>query len=154
VGTGCGAVALALSLERPDLSITGLDSSEDALVVARENRDRLGAGVKFVCADLLDGGVYDAVVANLPYVAAGAQLAPEIALFEPLGALLAGSDGLDTLRRLAARLGGRPAVHFTALEVGVGQAGAVRELLRGVGFGATKTRRDLAGHERIVVGSR
>ena len=154
VGTGCGAVALALALERPDLTLTGIDSSDDALVVARENRDRLGAEVTLVCADLLDGGAYDAVVANLPYVAAGTELAPEIALFEPRGALYAGSDGLDILRRLATRLEARPGVRFAALEVGIGQAGVVGELLRGAGFGATGIHRDLAGHERVVVGRR
>ena len=154
VGTGCGAVALALALERPDLTITGIDSSEDALVVARENRDRLGVEVTFVCADLLDNSPYDAVVANLPYVADGAELAPEIAHFEPREALYAGSDGLDTLRRLAAALGARPEIRFVALEVGAGQAGVVGELLCRVGLETMRIHRDLAGHERVVVGRR
>jgi release factor glutamine methyltransferase len=154
VGTGCGAVALALALERPDLTITGIDASEDALVVARENRDRLGAEVAFVCADLLDGSAYDAVVANLPYVAVGAELAPEIALFEPREALYAGSDGLHILRRLAARLKARPEARFAALEVGIGQAEVVGELLRRAGFSATRIHRDLGGRERVVVGRR
>jgi release factor glutamine methyltransferase len=154
VGTGCGAVALAIALERPDLAITGIDSSDDALVLARENRDRLGAEVQFVCADLLGGGVYYAVVANLPYVATSAELAPEIARFEPRRALYAGSDGLDSMRRLAARLAARPGVRFAALEVGLGQARTVQELLRRAGFAATDTRRDLAGHERVVIGRR
>ena len=154
VGTGCGAVALALALERPDLTITGIDSSEDALVVARENRDRLEVEVTFVSADLLDDGPYDAVVANLPYVADTAELAPEIALFEPSEALYAGSDGLHTLRRLAARLKARPEARFAALEVGIGQAEVVGELLRRAGFSATRIHRDLGGHERVVVGRR
>jgi release factor glutamine methyltransferase len=153
VGTGSGAVALALAVERPDLIICGIDVSEDALAVARANRDRLGAQVEFVCADLLDGREYDAVVANLPYVAAGAELSPEIALFEPPEALYAGSEGLDSLRRLAARLA-PSGVRFVALEVGLGQAGTVGELLRGAGLIAIETRRDLAGHERVVVGRR
>jgi release factor glutamine methyltransferase len=154
VGTGCGAVALALALERPDLTITGIDSSDDALSVARENRDRLGAEVTFVCADLLDGGTYDAVVANLPYVAAGAELAPEIAHYEPREALYAGSDGLDVLRRLAELLKARPKTRFVALEVGMGQAEAVGELLRSAGLRSTAIHRDLGGHERVVVGRR
>jgi release factor glutamine methyltransferase len=154
VGTGCGAVALALALERPDLTITGIDSSNDALAVARENRDRLSAEVTFACADLLGGGAYDAVVANLPYVAVGADLAPEIALFEPGAALYAGGDGLDTLRRLAAQLKARPEASFVALEVGIGQAGVVADLLRYAGFRATDIHRDLGGHERVVVGRR
>lgn len=154
VGTGCGAVALALALERPDLTITGIDSSDDALVVARCNRDRLGAEVTFVRADLLDGGEYEAVVANLPYVAADADLAPEIACFEPREALYAGADGLESLRRLASRLGACPGLRFVALEVGIGQAGVVGELLRSAGLRETGVRRDLAGHERVVVGRR
>ena len=154
VGTGSGAVALALKLERPDLLVTGVESSEQALEVARRNRHRLGAEVDFVRADLLDGHEYDAVVANLPYVAAEAQLPPEIALFEPPEALYAGGDGLDTLRRLTARLGACPTVRFVALEVGLGQAQTVSALLRDAAFTAIETRRDLAGHERVVVGRR
>ncbi|MGN6168617.1 MAG: peptide chain release factor N(5)-glutamine methyltransferase [Solirubrobacteraceae bacterium] len=154
VGTGCGAVAIALALERTDLTVTGIDASDDALVVARGNRDRLGAKVTFVCADLLDDGVYDAAVANLPYVGAGGHLAPEIALFEPHEALYAGTDGLDTLRRLASRLRARPGLRFVALEVGIGQARVVGELLRSAGFSETGVHRDLAGHERVVVGRR
>ncbi len=154
VGTGCGAVALALALERPDLTVTGIDSSEDALVVAAENRDRLGVEVTFVCTDLLDNGAYDAVVANLPYVADAAELAPEIALFEPRGALYAGSDGLDSLRRLATAVGARPGIRFVALEVGAGQGEMVGELLRRVGLDTIRIHRDLADHERVVVGRR
>jgi release factor glutamine methyltransferase len=154
VGTGCGAVALALALERPDLTVTGIDSSEDALVVAAENRDRLGVEVTFVCTDLLDNGAYDAVVANLPYVADAAELAPEIALFEPREALYAGSDGLDSLRRLATAVGARPGIRFVALEVGAGQGEMVGELLRRVGLDTIRIHRDLADHERVVVGRR
>jgi release factor glutamine methyltransferase len=154
VGTGCGAVALALALERPDLTVTGIDSSEDALVVAAENRDRLGVEVTFVCTDLLDNGAYDAVVANLPYVADAAELAPEIALFEPREALYAGSDGLDSLRRLATAVGARPGIRFVALEVGAGQGEMVGELLRRAGLDTIRIHRDLADHERVVVGRR
>jgi len=154
VGTGCGAVALALALERPDLTVTGIDSSEDALVVAAENRDRLGVEVTFVCTDLLDNGAYDAVVANLPYVADAAELAPELALFEPREALYAGSDGLDSLRRLATAVGARPGIRFAALEVGAGQGEMVGELLRRVGLDTIRIHRDLADHERVVVGRR
>lgn len=154
VGTGCGAVALALALERPDLTVTGIDSSDDALVVAAENRDRLGVEVTFVCTDLLDNGAYDAVVANLPYVADAAELAPELALFDPREALYAGSDGLDSLRRLATAVGARPGIRFAALEVGAGQGEMVGELLRRVGLDTIRIHRDLADHERVVVGRR
>jgi len=154
VGTGSGAVALALARERGDLRVTGIDVSEDALAVARANRERLGLEVEFVRADLLDDGAYDAVVANLPYVPRGAPLDPEIELFEPAEALYAGAEGLRVVERLAARLEAREDVRFAALEVVLGQAGDVMELLRGAGFGGLETHRDLAGHERVGVGRR
>jgi release factor glutamine methyltransferase len=147
VGTGSGAVALALKDERPDLDVTGFDISGDALDVARGNAGRLGLDVRFAEADLLDDGHYDAVVANLPYVPSGVQLQPEIADYEPAGALFAGLDGLDLIRRLIARVEDVP---FVALEIGFGQEGTVAELLGG----DTEILRDLAGHERVVVGRR
>jgi release factor glutamine methyltransferase len=151
VGTGSGAVALALKDERPDLAVVGIDVSADAVAVARGNGARLGLEVEFARADLLDDGVYDAVLANLPYVAAGAELAPEISLYEPPDALFAGADGLDVIRRLAARLAGSD-VGLVALEVGFDQAHAVGELLSASGFREISTLRDLAGHERVVLG--
>lgn len=154
VGTGGGAVALALKMERPDLAVTGIDTSEDALAVARENRDRLGVDVELVRADLLDRDRYDAVVANLPYVARGDRLPPEIELFEPPDAVYAGVDGLRVVRRLAARLGTCAGVRFSALEIGSGQAQVATELLRGAAFNAIETHRDLAGHERVVAARR
>jgi release factor glutamine methyltransferase len=109
--------------------------------------------VRFEQADLLVGvqGPFDAVLANLPYVPDGFPLAPEIASYEPPSALFAGADGLDLVRRLVAMLGAVPTV---ALEVGAGQAPAVRELLAGAGYGAVESVLDLAGHERVVVGRR
>lgn len=157
VGTGSGAVALALKHERADLEVTGIDASIEALAVARRNARRLGLSVCFTQSDLLDRGTYDAVLANLPYVAEGAaaRLAPEIGLYEPGEALFAGRDGLDMIRRLVGLLGG-PAfeeVKLAALEVAPEQASTVAALLRSSGF-AIKVLRDLAGHERVVVGSR
>jgi release factor glutamine methyltransferase len=154
VGTGSGAVALALADERPDLAVTGIDVSLDALAVARANAARLGLDVRFVHADLLDGARYDAVLANLPYVSAGAPLAPEIALYEPPDALFAGSDGLDAIRRLLVLLSGRAEVSLVALEVGFDQADAVAALVAAAGFGSVSRERDLAGHERVVAGRR
>jgi len=150
VGTGSGAVALALKDERPDLVVTATDASEDALAVARANAARLGLHVRFARADLLDGvGEVDAVVSNPPYVEDGAELAPEIARHEPAAALYAGLDGLDVVRRLVAQAGER-GVAFLALEVGDGQALAVEELARATGFGRVERRADLAGIERVV----
>jgi release factor glutamine methyltransferase len=155
VGTGSGAVALALTDERPDLVVRGLDESADALAVARQNAERLDLGVEFVRADLLDGARYDAVLANLPYVAEGAALEPEISVFEPRSALFAGADGLEVIRRLVAAVGerGRP-LPLLALEISAEQARPVSELLAGVGYGSVTVRRDLAGHDRVVVGTR
>jgi release factor glutamine methyltransferase len=154
VGTGSGAVALALKDERPDLAVVGTDTSPAALAVARANAARLGLDVTFVEGDLLAGaGEVDAVVSNPPYVEDGAPLQPEIARHEPPAALYAGGDGLAVIRRLVAAAAASPA-RFVALEVGAGQAREVGEALRAAGFGAVETRRDLAGIERVVVGRR
>jgi release factor glutamine methyltransferase len=150
VGTGSGAVALALKDERPDLAVTATDASEDALAVARANAARLGLEVRFVHADLLEGvGELDAVVSNPPYVEVGAELAPEIARHEPAHALYAGLDGLELVRPLVAQAGERGAA-FLAVEVGAGQALAVEELARAAGFGRIERRADLAGIDRVV----
>lgn len=155
VGTGSGAVALALKQERPDLRVAATDASPDALAVARANARRLGLEVAFHRADLLAGvpGRFEAVLANLPYVADPdlARLPPEVAEHEPGLALRGGRDGLDAIRRLVAQSG---AAAHVGLEVGAGQAGAVAGLLAAAGFRAVETRRDLAGVERVVVGRR
>ena len=153
VGTGSGAVALALKQERPDLRVVATDASPDALAVARGNADRLGLEVEFVQADLLDGvsGVFDAVLANLPYVPEQVPLQPEIARFEPSGALFAGPDGLDVIRRLVPML---EAVPLVALEFGFGQEVGIAVLMSEAGFGTVERLRDLAGHERVLVARR
>jgi len=158
VGTGSGAIALALKDERPDLDVSASDLSEDALALARANAERLGLDVTFVCADLLDGVAdeYDAVLANLPYVAERERgtLAPEIVRHEPPSALFAGADGLDAIRSLVAQLSERRRVGFVALELGAGQAPAVADLLRSAGFEKVERVPDLAGIERVVSGAR
>jgi release factor glutamine methyltransferase len=152
VGTGSGAVALALKDERPDLRVSGADVSADAVAVARANAARLGLEVRFVAADLMDGVSADAVLANLPYVAEGAELPPEIALYEPPGALFAGMDGLDVIRRAVAAVAG-PTVGLLALEIGSEQAESVSQLLWDAGFAEVAVRHDLAGLARVVVGT-
>ncbi len=158
VGTGCGAVALALAHERPDLEVHGSDLSRPALELAGENSRRLGLAVGWHHGDLLEGAGedYRAVVANLPYIADGERdsLAPEILRHEPHDALFAGADGLSAIRRLAAQLAVRGDVRFVALEVGAGQAPAVAGLLGDGGFERVRRERDLAGIERVVVGER
>jgi release factor glutamine methyltransferase len=154
VGTGSGAVALALKDERPDLDVVATDASGAALAVARANAARLGLDVGFAEGDLLAGvGPVDAVLSNPPYVAEGdrALLAPEIVRHEPPGALFAGADGLDVIRRLVPAAAGAA---LLAIEVGAGQAGAVAGLMRAAGFAGVQARRDLAGVERVVVGRR
>jgi release factor glutamine methyltransferase len=158
VGTGSGAVALALKDERADLDVTGSDLSEDALALARANGERLGLEVQWLRADLLRGvgDEFDAILSNPPYVAesARASLAPEILRHEPPEALFAGPDGLRTIRALLDQLSGMRRARFVAVEVGAGQAETVAELTRGAGFRAVRAERDLAGIERVVVGER
>jgi release factor glutamine methyltransferase len=158
VGTGSGAIALALKDERPDLDVSASDLSEDALALARANAARLGLDIAFLHADLLDGVAdeFDAVLANLPYVAERdrAALQPEIVRHEPPGALFAGADGLDAIRALVAQLPDRRRVGFVALELGAGQAQPVAELLRAARFEAVECVPDLAGIERVVRGVR
>jgi release factor glutamine methyltransferase len=155
VGTGSGAIALALKHERPDLRVVATDVSADALAVARENAALLGLEVELVHGDLLSAvpGDLDAVVSNPPYVQDGARLAPEIVRYEPALALRAGRDGLDVVRRLVPDVAAS-GVPFAALEVGDGQAAPVAEMLRDVGYGDVDALRDLAGIERVVVARR
>lgn len=155
VGTGSGAVALALKAERPDLRIVATDASEEALAVARRNAAHLGLDVELLHGDLLEpvSTALDAVLSNPPYVAAGEQLAPDITHHEPHLALFGGADGLGVIRRLvpqAAATGAR----LLALEVGQGQAEAVTEIVREAGFADTHIVADLADIDRVVVGRR
>jgi len=157
VGAGSGAVALALKHERPDLHVSGTDSSRDALEVARANGERLGLEVEWGHGDLLDGqgDDWDAVLANLPYVAEPdrASLSRQIVDHEPHVALIAGDDGLASIRRLIPAAADTRA-RLLALEIGLGQVEAVAGLVADGGFADVETRRDLAGIERVVVGRR
>ncbi len=149
VGTGSGAIALALADERPDLRVVGTESSAGAMAVARANAKRLGLVVELLDGDLLEpvSGPVDAVVCNPPYVPAGAQLAPELA-YEPAEALYAGHEGLEVYRRIVPAL---REVAFVALEVGMGRASDVAALLDGYEIEVVP---DLAGISRVVVGRR
>jgi release factor glutamine methyltransferase len=159
VGTGSGAIALALADERPDLRVVGSDVSEDALAVAAGNARRLGLdGVEWLHADLLTGVLdeFDAIVSNPPYVAAGdrALLAPEIVRHEPPGALFAGPDGLDVVRALISQTTAYARARTLAIEIGAGQAAAAIESMLAAGFADAHAERDLAGIERVLVGFR
>jgi len=159
VGTGSGAVALALKAQRPDLTVLASDVSPDALQVASANAAQLRLDVAFHRSDLLDGLAdveLDAVLSNPPYVAESdrATLAPEITRHEPPLALFAGEDGLDVLRALIAQVGARGDVGLLAVEVGAGQADAVQRLARAAGFARARSEPDLAGVPRVVVAER
>ena len=177
IGTGSGAIALAVADELPGCEVVATDTSAAALQVARGNAERLGRGKRVRFAEgMLPGGdmgwvgegevgAFDLVVANLPYVAEveWAGLEPEVTEWEPREALLAGPDGLDAIRALLAervRLLSLIGVQRTnalgglALEVGAGQASAVSELLFAAGFASVETRPDLAGIPRVVWGRR
>jgi len=148
VGTGSGAVALAIADERPDLRVTGSDVSPAAIEVARSNAARLRLSVEFTVATGVPAQAAgaDLAVANLPYIAEGdwSGLAPEITRFEPRQALVSGADGLDAIRELVARA---PTGVRLALEHAPAQAAAVRGLLA-----EPATLRDLARSERVTVG--
>ncbi len=141
VGTGSGAVALALRDERPDLVVTASDASPAAVEVARLN------GLEAEVADGLPPGAYDLVVANLPYVREDEwdSLSPDIRLHEPRFALVSGPEGLDAIRALVAQA---PAGTRLALEHAPAQAAAVRSLLA-----RAVTHSDLAGRERVTEGT-
>ncbi len=166
VGTGSGAIALAVADELPECEVTATDTSPGALQVARANAERLGLVdcVSFLAGTLPDdreaSGGHELVLANLPYVAERdwTSLQPEVTRWEPREALLAGPDGLDSYRyfiplcgRAFARDPGRSSTTL-AVEVGEGQAPAVTELFREAGFAGIEARRDLAGTERVVLG--
>jgi release factor glutamine methyltransferase len=157
VGTGSGAVALALKAERPDLRVVATEISAGALEVARANAERLGLDVELLQGDLLEpvSGPLDAVLSNPPYVADGERgmLAPDIVRHEPAEALFAGADGLAIVRRLVPQAAATGAA-LIALETGAGQARAVAELVRSAGFADAVAVLDLAGIERVVVGRR
>ena len=146
VGTGSGAVALALRHERPDLRVSASDLSPGAVEVARANAERLGLALDVTADRGVPAGDFDLVLANLPYVATGemSALAPEIQRYEPREALVAGADGLDAIRELIEQAA--PGTRL-ALEHAPHQAAAVRGRLQDA-----VTRRDLAGHERVTLG--
>lgn len=163
IGTGSGAIAVTLAAELPDAHVVAVDVSPAALAVAQDNASRLGvlARMEFVQADLFaapGAGAqalaepFDMVVSNPPYIAAGdmAGLPQTVRGFEPHLALTAGPQGMDVLTRLCAGLRGRLAAEaFVAIEVGEGQAAAVRSLLQ-QSFAGTALVPDLAGIERVV----
>jgi release factor glutamine methyltransferase len=156
VGTGSGAVALAIADELSNARVHATDRSLDALAVAKANRDRLGVAVALSPGSVDRDLSFDLLVANLPYVSEDewSGLAPEIREYEPREALVAGPTGLEAIDALLGELatGERPPGAL-ALEVGAGQAATVAELVRRAGYERVEIRPDLAGIERVVLGS-
>lgn len=151
VGTGSGAIALAVKDERPDLVVRGVDISADAVQVARDNASRLCLDVDFSVANLLEHvGTVDAVLANLPYVEDGFALPADVAHYEPATALFGGADGLDLVRRLV----DQARCDLLALEIAPGQAAEVAAWVAGAGYPEVEVLPDLAGRQRVVVGRR
>ena len=156
LGTGSGAVALALQHARPDATVWAVDASEDALAVARANASHLNLPVQCIASNWLSAvdvqhtGLFDLIVSNPPYVADGD---PHLATLthEPLQALTSGPDGLDDIRQIIAQApvclapGG-----WLLLEHGWDQAAQVQALLREAGFVQVQSRRDLGGIERCT----
>ncbi len=154
LGTGSGAIALALKATRPDVQVSAIDASADALAVARANAQLLQLEVPFTQGSWLDEvtGRYHAIVSNPPYVAAQDQHL-EALRHEPMQALTSGVDGLADLRHIIAQAPTRlHTAGWLLLEHGHDQAMAVRELLRQVGFVNVQSRRDLSGIERCSGG--
>jgi release factor glutamine methyltransferase len=158
LGTGSGAIALAIASTRPDAAVTATDASPAALAVAERNARRLGiSNVSFRAGDwyaALDRGRFDVILSNPPYVAAGDPALAALA-HEPLRALVAGPDGLAALAAVAA--GARERLRpggWLLVEHGAGQGAAVRDLLTRAGLASVATRADLAGHERASEGTR
>jgi release factor glutamine methyltransferase len=164
IGTGSGAIALSLAFEGAFASVLATDVDEEALRVAGRNRDAAGLTGRVelrhgpLFEPLRPGERFDVIVSNPPYVAESeaATLQPEVADWEPRGALFGGEDGLDVLRGLV--LGARDALKpggMLALEVGAGQAATVARMMEDAdGYDDVRVRRDYAGKQRIVSGRR
>ena len=159
MGCGSGVIAISLALEQGGgVQVTALDVSEEALAIARENAQALGARVRFVQSDWFEALAcedrFDLILSNPPYIAADDPHLGEGDLrYEPVDALTDGADGLSDIRLLVTRARG----HLNPggaiwLEHGWKQAGAVRELLQQAGFKRVASLQDLAGIERISGG--
>jgi release factor glutamine methyltransferase len=159
LGTGSGAIALAVASERPSLQITAVDVSGEALEIAKRNAARLQLrNVQFERGSWfapLAGRRFDVIAANPPYVARGdADLSADVSRFEPEVALIAGAGGLEAIEQIVAQAGRhlRPG-GWLVLEHGWTQGVAVRERLVRSGFAHVRSHADLAGHERVTEGS-
>ena len=164
LGTGSGCIGVTLALERPDLKVTLIDISPEALAIARRNAEVLGAKVNVLEGDAIEllgatglrppsvggwrhrrGTTFNLVVTNPPYVALNDPLPPEVADHEPALALFAGEDGMAFYRRLA-----MSSATWILTEIGDGQSSAVIEVFGESGWRLTSTRNDLSGTPRVL----
>ena len=158
LGTGTGAIALALASERGGWRVTGVDRVDEAVALAERNRQRLQlSNAEFRPSQwfsALAGERYGLIVSNPPYIAADDRhLGEGDVRFEPASALVSGVDGLDDIRQIIAQAPQHLEPDgWLLLEHGYDQAEAVRALLAGGGFVAVESRRDLGGHQRISLG--
>ena len=158
LGTGSGAIALALASERGGWQVIGVDRIAEAVALAERNRQRLKLGnAEFRQSSWFDGLAgerFGLILSNPPYIAADDRhLGEGDVRFEPVSALVAGVDGLDDIRQIIAQAPRHlQAGGWLLLEHGYDQAEAVRELLAAAGFTAVDSRRDLGGHQRISLG--
>jgi len=154
LGTGSGAIALALKHARPAWRVQAVDASDAALAVARHNAQQLGLTVEFHAGHWLQGleSQFDLIVSNPPYIAEGDAHLPALR-HEPHRALVAGQDGLDDLRQIIGQAPARLARGgWLLLEHGHDQAPAVARLLHAAGFSQVQSRADLAGIARCTGG--
>lgn len=157
MGTGSGAIAVAIAHTRPDARVSALDASAAALEIARANAAAHGAAVRFLHSDwfaALAGERFDLIVSNPPYIAGGdLHLAQGDLRFEPVAALTDHADGLSDLRKIVAGAAPHLAPGGTLLlEHGYDQAAQVRDLLAAQGYQQVQSWRDLAGIERVSGG--
>lgn len=155
LGTGCGAIALAIKKRRPDATVVAVDRSAAALGVARRNMARAGLQIELRHGDWLEGMAaerFDLIVSNPPYVALGDPHLQALG-FEPEAALLGGTDGLDAIRQIVRSTpASLEAGGWLLLEHGIGQDGQVRRLLEEAGLENIRTWPDLSGIPRVTGG--
>ena len=155
IGTGSGAVAVAVADEVPGCRVTATDVSIEALEVARVNALKIGVDrrVEFLEGTWPEPGRYDLILANLPYVPDGTGLEPELSSWEPASALFGGARGLDVIAEVLDGLSGSGIrAPVIGLEIGHDQGPSVAGLVSAAGFEEVEVRHDLAGRDRVVVG--
>jgi release factor glutamine methyltransferase len=156
LGTGSGAIALAIKQERDDCFVTATDISADAIAVARRNAEEHGLELDLRVGDWYTAasGTYDIIVSNPPYIRQGDTHLNAL-VGEPTSALVGGADGLDALRAIVAGAPNRLVLHGRLLvEHGYDQGNDVRRMFEEAGFGQVASHRDVAGHERVTLGER